>query len=416
MTDIFKYSVEDRVAILSWDLPGKSMNVLNEDGIRSLDAGVDAALADEAVKGIVITSAKKDFAGGMDLNIIANIKAEAAAKGLDPAQVIFDYLMNLHGILRKIETAGADPKTKKGGKPVVCALPGTSAGIGTEIALACHRRIAADNPKAKIGLPEILVGIFPGAGGTTRLIRMLGVMGAAQFLLEGKMLPPAKAKSGGMIDEVVPPEELLARAKEWVRGASDADAVKPWDRKGFSIPGGAPYTKDGFMTFLGGVAMAHGKSQGAYPAVKAMMSAIYEGALVPFDTALKIEARWFTNVLMNPSSEAMIRSIFLSKQALEKGASRPADVPDMRVKKLGVLGAGMMGAGIGFVAARAGIEVVLIDRDQEAAARYGYQGQFWPNPYLSGRQQAYLIREREAEEERDMQLALKPPSHEIREG
>ncbi len=369
MTDIFKYSVEDGVAVLSWDLPGKSMNILNEAGIRSLDTGVDKALADESVKGVVITSAKKDFAGGMDLNIIASIKAEAAAKGENPAQTIFDYLMALHGLLRKIETAGADPKTRKGGKPVVCALPGTCAGIGTEIALACHRRIAADNPKAKIGLPEILVGIFPGAGGTTRLVRMLGVMGAAPFLLEGKMMAPAKAKSGGLIDEVAPPEELIARAKDWARKATDADAVKPWDQKKFKIPGGAPYHPAGFMTFLGGVAMAHGKSQGAYPAHKAMLSAIYEGALVDFDTALRVEARWFTNVLMNPSSEAMIRSLFINKQALEKGASRPAGVPDMRVKKVGVIGAGMMGAGIGFVSARAGIEVVLIDQDQEAADR-----------------------------------------------
>ncbi len=367
MTDIFKYSVENGVAVLNWDLPGRSMNILNEDGIRSLDAGVDMALADPEVKGAVITSAKKDFAGGMDLNIIASIKAEAEAKGENPAQTVFDYLMKLHGLLRKIETAGADPKTRKGGKPVVCALPGTCAGIGTEIALACHRRIAADNPKAKIGLPEILVGIFPGAGGTTRLVRMLGVMGAAPFLLEGKMMSPAKAKSGGLIDDVVPADELLERAKAWVLESTEADAVKPWDQKRFKLPGGAPYHPAGFMTFLGGVAMTHGKTQGAYPAAKAMLSAIYEGALVDFDTALRIEARWFVSVLMNPSSEAMIRSLFINKQALEKGASRPAGVPDMRVKKVGVLGAGMMGAGIGFVSARAGIEVILIDRDQAAA-------------------------------------------------
>ena len=168
---------------------------------------------------------------------------------------------------------------------------------------------------------------------------------------------------------MVPAEELLAKAKEWVLNAQPADIVKPWDAKGYKMPGGAPYTPQGFMTFLGGVAMTHGKTQGVYPAAKAMLSAIYEGALVDMDTALKIEARWFVNVLMNPSSSAMIRSLFISKQAIEKGARRPEGVPDMSVKKLGVLGAGMMGAGIAHVAVSAGIEVVLIDRDQESADR-----------------------------------------------
>jgi 3-hydroxyacyl-CoA dehydrogenase/enoyl-CoA hydratase/3-hydroxybutyryl-CoA epimerase len=240
-------------------------------------------------------------------------------------------------------------------------------GIGTEIGLACHHRIAADNPKAKIGLPEILVGLFPGSGGTTRLVRMLGVMGAAPFLLEGKTPEPKKAKSAGLIDAGVPADDLLSAARDWLRDATEKDAVKPWDQRGFKIPGGAPYTREGFNTFLGGIVMTHGKSQGAYPAPKALLNAVYEGALVDFDTALKIEARWFTSLLMNPSSEAMIRSLFINKQALEKGAVRPKDIPDMRVRKLGILGAGMMGAGIGFVSARAGIKVVLIDRDQDSA-------------------------------------------------
>lgn len=193
--------------------------------------------------------------------------------------------MSGHHILRKLERAGMDPKTNKGGKPVAWASPGTAAGIGTEIGLACHRRFVADNPKAKIGLPEILVGIFPGAGGTTRLIRMLGLMAASPLLLEGKMLPPAKSKAAGVIDEVVPADELMARAKEWVLNATDADIVKPWDTKGYKFPGGAPYHPAGYMMFVGASAMVHGKTQGVYPAAKAMLSAIYEGALVPFDTA-----------------------------------------------------------------------------------------------------------------------------------
>ncbi len=365
MTEIFKYDVDaDGVATLTWDLPGRSMNVMTLEGLEQLNAGVDRALADEKVKGLILTSGKKDFAGGMDLNILAGMKKQA---GDDPAKGLFEGTMRMHELLRKIEIAGADRKTMKGGKPVVWACPGTAAGIGLELGLACHRRIAADNPKAKIGLPEILVGIFPGAGGTTRLAWMLGAMGAAPLLLEGKMLAPAKSKGMGVIDEVVAPDQLLARAKEWVLGATADDIVKPWDRKGFKMPGGAPYHPAGFQTFVGASAMIHGKTQGVYPAAKALLSAVYEGMLVPFDTALKIEARWFTNVLMNPSSEAMIRSLFLNKEALEKGAVRPKGVPDMSVRKVGILGAGMMGAGIAFVSARAGIEVVLLDRDQAAA-------------------------------------------------
>ena len=213
-----------------------------------------------------------------------------------------------------------------------------------------------------------MVGIFPGAGGTTRLSRKLGAMMAAPFLLEGKLVDPKAAKAAGLIDEVVAPEALLARAKEWVLSATDADLVKPWDAKGYKMPGGAPYHPAGFMTFVGASAMVHGKTMGVYPAAKALLAAVYEGALVPFDTALKIEARHFTSVLLNPSSSAMIRSLFINKEALEKGANRPK-APDQSVKKLGVIGAGMMGAGIAYVAALAGIDVVLIDASQESADR-----------------------------------------------
>ncbi len=365
MTEFHYATDADGVATITWDVPGKSMNVMSLDGFRELDGHIDTALADDAVKGVIITSGKKDFAGGMDLNVIARMRDDA---GDDPARGLFDGIMSIHTILRKIERAGMDPKTLKGGKPIVAALPGTAAGIGLEIPLACHRIIAADNPKARIGLPEIMVGIFPGAGGTTRLSRKLGAMAAAPFLLEGKMQEPKKMKAAGVIDEVVPAEDLLSRAKEWVLNAKDADIVKPWDAKGYKMPGGAPYHPAGFMTFVGASAMVNGKTMGVYPAAKALLSAVYEGSLVPFDTALKIEARWFTNVLMNPSSSAMIRSLFLNKEALEKGANRP-DAPDQKVARLGVIGAGMMGAGIAYVAANAGIEVVLIDAEQASAEK-----------------------------------------------
>ncbi|KCV82060.1 3-hydroxyacyl-CoA dehydrogenase [Actibacterium atlanticum] len=362
----FTYEVDaDGVAIITWDVPGKSMNVMSLEGLAELESCIDKVLADDAVKGAVLTSGKKDFAGGMDLNIIAKMKESA---GDNPAKGLFDGVMAMHALLRKIERAGMDPKTNKGGKPIVAALPGTALGIGLEIPLACHRIFAADNPKAKIGLPEIMVGIFPGAGGTTRLSRKLGAMAAAPLLLEGKLNAPKGAKNMGVIDEVVAPDDLLTTARDWVLNAKDADIVKPWDQKGYKFPGGAPYHPAGFMTFVGASAMINGKTKGVYPAAKALLSAVYEGALVPFDTATTIEARWFTNVLMNPSSSAMIRSLFINKEALEKGANRPK-VDDQTVRKVGVLGAGMMGAGITLVSAMAGIEVVLIDQAQEAADR-----------------------------------------------
>ena len=368
---IFHMSTDaDGVATIAWDLPDASMNVLTEQGIEELDDCIDAGLAADTVRGMIITSAKPDFAGGMDLNLLADVKKRALEARGNPAGPVFEMVMRLHRLLRKIERAGMDPKTNKGGKPIVWACPGTAAGIGLELGLACHHRIAVAREGARIGLPEILVGLFPGAGGTTRLIRMQGLMGAGEPLLQGKMYPTSKARSIGLIHEVVDgdeADELLPRAKAWVLKATDRDIVKPWDEKGFKIPGGAPYTPQGFEMFMGGVVMTHGRTQGVYPAARAMLSAAYEGALVPFDTALKIEARWFTSVLLDPRSEAMIRSLFINKQALEKGAVRPRNVPDMRVKKLGVLGAGMMGAGIAYVAALAGIQVVLIDRDRESA-------------------------------------------------
>ncbi len=365
MTD-FTYALDaDGVATITWDVKSKSMNVLNLEATADLNRLIDQAIADEAVKGVILTSGKKDFAGGMDLNIIARMKESA---GDDPARGLFEGIMNFHRLERKIELMGRDLKSGKGGKPIVAALPGTALGIGLELPLSCHRIIAADNPKAKIGLPEILVGIFPGAGGTTRLVRKMGAMAASPFLLEGKLSDPKAAKAAGIIDEVVAPDQLLARAKEWVLTAKPEDMVKPWDAKGYKMPGGAPYHPAGFMTYVGASAMVNGKTMGVYPAAKALLSAAYEGALVPFDTALKIEARWFTQVLMNPSSAAMIRSLFINKEALEKGANRPK-VADQTVKKVGILGAGMMGAGIAYVSALAGIDVVLIDASQAAADR-----------------------------------------------
>ncbi|MWD29434.1 3-hydroxyacyl-CoA dehydrogenase [Aquicoccus sp. SCR17] len=373
MADFTMKTDAEGVATITWDCPGKTMNVLNMKALEELNDCIDTALGDDAVKGIVITSDKPDFAGGMDLNVLGKMRDDA---GDEPARGLFEGIMQMHGLLRKIELAGMDPKTKKGGKPIAAALPGTAVGIGLELPLSTHRIFAADNPKAKIGLPEIMVGIFPGAGGTTRLTRKLGAMAASPYLLEGKLVDPKKAKGAGIIDEVV--DDPVAAARDWVLNAKDADIVKPWDQKGYKMPGGAPYSAQGFMTFVGASAMVNAQTKGAFPAAKALLSAVYEGACVDFDTALRIEARWFTNILMNPSSSAMIRSLFVNKEALEKGAVRPQDVDDQKVRKLGVLGAGMMGAGITLVSAQAGIEVVLLDQSQEAADK----GKAYTESYL----------------------------------
>ena len=364
----------DQIATIIWDCPQKPFNILNFEAIELLDTLIDKILIDENIIGAVITSAKPDFAAGMDLKVLADLKK---LNGDNPAEGLFTGFMQMHSIMRKIERAGMDPKTNRGGKPIVTVLPGTALGIGLEIPLCTHRIFAANNDKAKIGLPEIKVGIFPGAGGTTRLVRKLGIFGASEFLLEGKTLDPMRAKSAGLIDEVS--ATPMADAKAWIMAASDFDIVKPWDQKGYKLPGGAPYTPSGFMTFVGASAMVNGRTMGAYPATKALMSAVYEGSLVPFDTALRIEARWFTNIVMNPSSSAMIRSLFISKGALEKGAVRPKNVPDQSVRIIGILGAGMMGAGIALVAAQAGIEVVLVDQDQNAANK----GKEYSEKYLT---------------------------------
>ena len=363
MTDFTMEKGADGVAVITWDCKERSMNVMTLEAWDVLDQLIDDALADDAVKGVVLTSGKDSFAGGMDLNVIAKMKEMA---GDDPARGLFDGIMKAHRIMRKIERAGMDEKNR-GGKPIAAALPGTALGIGLEIPLSTHRIFAAPNPRAKIGLPEIMVGIFPGAGGTTRLVRRMGAMAASPYLLEGKLMDPVAAQKAGFVDEISANPVDAARA--WVLSATDKDILKPWDDKGYKMPGGAPYHPAGFMTFVGASAMVNGKTKGVYPAAKALLSAVYEGALVPFDTALKIEARWFTNILMNPSSSAMIRSLFINKEALEKGAVRPEGVPDQRVRKVGILGAGMMGAGIALVSAQAGIEVVLLDQKQEAADR-----------------------------------------------
>ena len=363
----FSLSIDQAgIATITWDLKGKSMNVMTQKGSEEFYTLIDKVIDDQNIRGVIITSGKKDFAGGMDLSVLSELNANNSS---DLSAQIFNFIMKMHEKLRKLELAGMDPKTNKGGKPVAWACPGLSAGIGTEIGLACHRRFLSSDQRSKVGLPEILVGLFPGAGGTTRLIRMLGAMAASPLLLEGKLLKAKAAKATGIVDEIVSPDSLLDEARKWVLEATEDALVKPWDKKGYKMPGGTPYHPSGFMTFVGASAMVNGRTNNVYPAAKALLAVAYEGSLVPFDTALKIEARWFTHVLKLKSTSNMIRSLFINKTALDKGVSRPEKIPQKTIRKLGVLGAGMMGAGIAYVSANNGIDVILIDQNQEAAEK-----------------------------------------------
>ncbi len=363
MTDFTKI-IEDDIAIIKWDCKEKSMNTMSIEGMKTFGGLVIDALENKSIKGIIITSGKKDFSGGMDLSTLESLKHNS---GENPAAGIFDFIMQGHQLLRKIELGKINKDDSP--KPVVWAVSGVSAGIGTEIGLACHRRIVSSSSYTRIGLPEILVGLFPGLGGTTRVPRMIGLMGASSVLLEGKLFPADKARTIGIVDEVVAPEELLNNAKNWILNSKASDLIKPWDQKAFKFPGGAPYHPSGFMSFVGASALVNGKTKGLYFAAKALLSTVYEGALVNFDSALKIEARWFTKVLMTETCTNMTRTLFLNKEKLEKGMVRPTNVEKSNLQEIAIIGSGMMGSGIAYVSAISGMDVILIDRDKTTAEK-----------------------------------------------
>ncbi len=353
----------DGIALVTWDAPGRSMNVIDATVLAELAAIVEEIAGDAAIKGAVLASGKDSFCAGADLTALQSamrsFAERAAADGEEAANAwLLAESSKLSRLCRRIETCG---------KPWVAALNGAAVGGGFEIALACHYRIAAEGAKTRVGLPEVKVGLFPGAGGTQRIARMLPPKEALQLLLKGDQLPLDRATALKLIDAVVPPGELVRAAKDWIK--SKGTATAPWDVDGFKPPGGPVYGKSGMMTFAAANALYRRETYDNYPAARAIMQVVYEGLQLPMDQALRVESRWFAKILRSPEAAAMTRTMFVSLQALNKGARRPATVPAKALKKIGVLGAGFMGAGIAYVSARAGLDVVLIDRDPETAEK-----------------------------------------------
>ena len=354
------------------------------------------AYADPDVRGIVVTSERPEFVAGADLKMILRNNAR-------PANEMLQFSMGLQRIFRSIETSG---------KPAVAAINGTALGGGLEITLACHYRVALNNPKTQIGFPEVTIGLLPGAGGTQRLPRMIGMEAAAPLLLEGKRLSPKEAHSLGIIQELVEtPEDLLAAALRWID--ANPQPLQPWDemarksgkieaKEGFKVPGGAVQSPKGMQLFTAGTAMLMDKTKGNYPAPLAILSCVYEGLQVNLDQGLLLESKHFVKLANGKVAKNMIRTLFFGMNEANKGVSRPQRVPPQDVRKVGILGAGMMGAGIAYVSAVAGLEVVLKDVSLEAAER--------GKSYSAGLLEKAIQRGKSTREKADAVLALIHPT------
>jgi 3-hydroxyacyl-CoA dehydrogenase/enoyl-CoA hydratase/3-hydroxybutyryl-CoA epimerase len=348
---MIRIDLDDGVAIATWDMPGRAQNVFNQESLDAWSTALDR-LAQEEVTGVVITSGKRDLAAGADLDAIRTMIA-----GGRSAEELTEGSGALSRVLRRLETLG---------KPVCAAIPGTALGGGLELALACHHRIVADDPRIQLGLPEAQLGLLPGAGGTQRLPRMIGVMAALPLLMEGKQLRPAAALKAGIVDEVLAADAVLPAAIAWVRAHPTAKA--PWDDKRFAVPGGGPSDAKVAQTFMVANAMFMAKTSGRYPAGAAILSCVYEGLRTTLDAGLLIEQRYFVSLLLDPTAGAMIRTLFLNLQDANKLVRRPPGVERRPPQRLGVLGAGLMGSGIALVAARRGIDVVVLDAERAAGA------------------------------------------------
>ena len=349
---MFNYSKDnENIVTITMDMQGRSANVINEAfGKLWLDTinRLEAEKAD--ITGVVLTSAKSTFFAGADID---NLYKQTNA------QEIFDMCEGLKAQLRRLETLG---------KPVVAALNGAALGGGLEIALACHYRIALNNPKAQFGLPEVGLGLLPGGGGIIRLTRMIGLQPALPLLTEGKRLKVKDALSNGIINEIAEtPEEMIAKAKAWIK--ANPKAINPWDDKAFKFPGGNAQNPKVASMIPIVPAMTKKKTHGNYPAVEAIIDTAVEGSVVDFDTACRIESRYFTSLAAGQVSKNMITAFWYNLNAINAGGSRPKGFEKYITKKVGVLGAGMMGAGIAYVTALSGMEVVLKDISVEAAEK-----------------------------------------------
>ena len=358
----FRFEVDaDGVALITWDTPAKPMNLVTNEMMAELEAIVEKVATDPAIKGAVIATAKDSFSGGADLTMLQGSSAEfarvAKAQGEEAAMRAFsEQVRKLNMVYRRLETAG---------KPFAAAIHGLCLGGGFELTLACHYRIASDDPKTRVGLPEIKVGLFPGGGGTQRVSRLMPTPDALQMLFKGDQIKPAAAKKMNLIHDVAPAAEIVQRAKAWVLANPGAKA--PWDVQGYKLPSGKVFSPGGMMIWPAANAILRKETYDNYPAAKAILASVFEGLQLPMDLALAVESRYFAKILRSKEAAAMIRSLFLSKGELDKGARRPKSEPATSLKKIGVIGAGFMGAGVAYVSASAGLEVVLIDRDQEAA-------------------------------------------------
>ena len=343
----------DGIAIVTIDVPERPMNVLTPELQADLTAAVDRIATSPEVRGAIITSGKRNgFVAGADLKelVTAYDRGVSAAQGAQWSQA-------LSRIYRRLETCG---------KPVAAALNGLALGGGLELALACHYRVLADDPQAVVGFPEVTVGLLPGAGGTQRLPRLIGVEKSLPLLAQGTSIKPAEAKELGIVHELAPADRVVEAARSWL--TSSPEPVQPWDRKGFRVPGGTGILSPGAnRAFTAGAALAAKATQHNYPAPISILSCVFEGTQVPIETGLAIESKYFGSLLAGPVARNMMRTLFVNKGLADKLARRPADVPKSQVSKLGIVGAGMMGSGIAHVAARAGIEVVLLDTTVELA-------------------------------------------------
>lgn len=353
-----RYAIDGSVAVITWDMIGRRMNVLSPQVMEEFGAAVERALADSAVHGIVVTSGKPAFIAGADLTWVVRLAEQGlAAKTPAQRQSMFDGAMRLQDIFRRLET---------GGKPVAAAITGTAMGGGLELALACHRRFVVDDPRAQLGLPESKVGLLPGAGGTQRLTRMLGPVAALPLLLDGTPLRPREALARGIVDEVVPAEELLTRAKAWVAQASPEQAIKPWDKPGYTVPGADPRNSNGAVALSVLHARQRQHSFGNFPALDAIECAVYDGLLVPMDRALRIEVRYIVGLLIEPTARNMIRTNFINLQQANRLPARPAGVPRQTLKRVGVMGDSALAASLALTSARARLEVQWVAGEGDA--------------------------------------------------